>query len=163
MRVKPRQPSKKHSRARARARPAAGTTKAVLRESHVREIMRVMAAGGWRTGLSHAQFAASWRASEDTVRRVAGEASRRLRALAGEHDDEIRGRLLAEVERIGELAIDPGQERPDYRAALVAIELRAKLLGTLTHNVKIEGFGQLSDEELRRQHAEMLARHRAKK
>ena len=144
-----------------------GPAKAELREARVRRVMEIMAACEWRTGKSHAELASEWGIAEETVGEVAGEAARRLRALAGEHEAEIVGRMLAEIERIGGMALEATRATnegvvypaPDLRAALAAIELRAKLFGVGVTNVRIsEEVAKLSNDELKRLYDAMRAR-----
>lgn len=146
-------------------------------EQRVREIATSMFNGTWLAGASHAMLADKWGVSPATVRNLASEANRLLRASLAGDLEEYRALMLAALDNVRLRARsrqrrhflryvehDPrtGQRRdryepvdvpePDFGAELASLKLRAECLGLVTHRLEVttgpRTYEDWSDEEL---------------
>jgi len=116
-----------------------GLTRARGREDTdeaIREVMRLMTSGAWRTGVSHEMLAAKYGVTPHTVSGWATTASRLIRLAIGD-GEEAKTRLLVMLEDVHarsltkQAATAEGMlyDAPDLKAAVSAIDSQAKLLG----------------------------------
>lgn len=107
------------------------------REPRVHRVARMMCAGEWHTGPSHAALAAEWKCSIKNVEDIARQASALVRYIIGADAEDLRARLVASLEDIRRRAIERveyGKDggaypSPDLRAATQTIATQAALLG----------------------------------
>lgn len=66
------------------------------RESRVRACMELMAAGRWESGVTPQELAAEWGMAEGSLAHIAGEASRRVKAVG--EQDFVRTRISAALD-----------------------------------------------------------------
>lgn len=117
----------------------AGLTPARTRDGTddaIREVMRLMTSGQWRTGQSHETLAAKYSVTPHTVSGWATTASRLIRLAIGD-GEEAKTRLLVMLEDIHARALTKTAatsegvlyDSPDLKAAVSAVDSQAKLLG----------------------------------
>jgi hypothetical protein len=123
--------SKKDSLARkepvspARARPQAEL------DAIIGGIMTDMCEGRWRTGASHRELSEQHGVTIAAVQDWASKAALVLRKLRGDAD-EVRDAILSGIEYCQKLALEADEDgRRDLKAALSALELRAKVFGVM--------------------------------
>ena len=113
-------------------------------DERVARIESMMLGGEWVAGASHAQLSREWGIGIAGIEKHASEAGRRIRRAVD--PEAVTGAIIASVTAIGARAISGA--KPDYRAALQALELKARLLGLITTKVEVSPLARLSDAEL---------------
>jgi hypothetical protein len=111
-----------------------------LTEARVDEIVGMMCAGQWVTGLSHRQLAEAWEVSHGRIEVYAAEASRVIRRWVRESPEDKHAylaQLIQTFERLAQKAEDRGSQR-GYRDAIEANKVLAMLHGVLKQQVEIE-------------------------
>lgn len=104
-----------------------------------------MTKGEWVAGKSHQEVATAHGVSPATVKDWATCASRMIRTLAEVDHDQIRARLLVNLERATQLAFTrigvtmkgKPYPNPDVRGAVAALETQAKILGLITNRHEV--------------------------
>lgn len=139
------------------AETALASDPARAREERVDHIVGLMARGEWRAAASHRDLAVLWGVSVGSVQDYAREASGILRHLVEGDVEGIRAAVVASVERIRVDALAntrtwKGKQypSPDYRSALMAVELQAKLLGLIVNkaDVRVSPVDNMSEDEV---------------
>jgi hypothetical protein len=117
-------------------------------DAQVAEVEAMMLAGEWLAGRSHRACAERWGVSVDVVEQRAREAGRSIRRNVDR--EAVTAAMIASLDTIVGLAV--AEKRPrdrDLRAAVAALDLRARLLGLVTTKVDVrQDLKGLSDEEL---------------
>lgn len=94
-------------------------------------VMSDMCEGRWRTGASHREYAEKYGVTVSAVQDWASKAALVLRKLRGDVD-EVRDAILAGIEYCQKLALEVDKDgHRDLKAALAALELRAKVFGAM--------------------------------
>lgn len=97
----------------------------------IRGIMKDMCEGRWRTGPSHEALAKKYGVTIAGVQAWAAKASLVLRQLRGDVD-HVREQILLGIDLCQDLALrEDEMGRRDLKAALQALELRAKVFGVM--------------------------------
>jgi hypothetical protein len=127
-------------------------------DERIHRIVDLMLSAEWRTGASHLEFAAKYGVAVNTVQQWAAQASRFIRMCRGNEDD-IRTRILANLEHAGKLALEAQRhwttkggdecsaDTPDVRGYVATQELQARLLGLLEKRERDPSV-ELSTDEL---------------
>lgn len=151
----------------------AGLTRArEAQEDRVLEVMRIMTAGQWRTGVSHVELAQKHGVSPSTVKNWAAEASRLIKLSMGD-GEEVRARIASMLENFASVAMaregytmgGDAYPNPDVKAATAAVKTLAEVLGLITqkheHAVVVANYEQMprasKAQWLREKAAVMLA------
>ena len=125
-----------------------------ITDSRVLEVMRIMTAGQWRTGVSHAELAEKYKCSPETVKHWSSQASQLIRLSMGD-GEEVRARLAAMLESFASTAMaregvtmaGDTYPNPDVKAATGAVKTLAELLGLMVqkheHAVVVAQYEQL--------------------
>lgn len=130
--------------------PVVGRSRRAINDERVGEIITRMSNGTWVPGRSHRELSALWGISEGRVRDLASQASRIIMMSQGSRED-AEAALYAGVAGLRERALS--HSRPDFRTALGAYELIARLQGLIVqkHEAKVQevdSFDVLPPEEL---------------
>lgn len=111
--------------------------------------MDLMAAGLWVPGRSHELVAAQFEVAPATVKDWATSASRILRLAVEEDAEGLRARLTATLDTIVSRALSA--DKPDYRAAVSAVDTHARLLGLVVQKHEVA----MTEEQARAKYREL--------
>lgn len=128
------------------AKPDPNLTKRQTTDQRVSEIINLMTSGMWVPGKCHRELGAKWGITPATVSRLASQASRFIVMMSqGQDKEELQGMMLAGIAGIRAQALS--HSRPDFRTALSAYELAAKIQGLIInkHEAKVQEVDSLDD------------------
>lgn len=124
-------------------------------DDQIDHIVRMMLEGEWQGGRSHKALAIEWGCHPRTVCDRAIAASAVCRRIGGPVDELVRAKL-AELEHIKDVAL--GLDKPDVKAAHLAVKTYLEVLGAFNHVKKTQELAP--DDVDRMTPAEKLEAHR---
>ncbi len=141
------------SLARTEAEPELAPAPRTLMEQRVDVIIGMMRTGKWVAGQSDTVLAQAWNMGAPSVRRIAAEASRQIRRMLEESEEDKKA-ILADIRTfMKDIAVQARQQGTPHalRVAADAMDRYADYLGVLP-SIKVttqrDPFGDWTEEEL---------------